>query len=199
MKHLIFDYDGVLIDSFDFHLNKYNELYGIGLTAKELRDIHNGNFYNNTLEKFKDIRFDEYAKQVAADEGNLALDPIARRILVQQTERGKNHLITSGWRVQVIPFLKNHNIEKLFTACLFREDGSSKYEKFLQLLKEQNTSSEECLFITDTLGDLQEAHKANILCIAVTFGFHDEKTLKDGNPEHIAHNWAEVEKIVNKL
>jgi phosphoglycolate phosphatase-like HAD superfamily hydrolase len=40
IKHLIFDFDGVLADSFNFDLNKYNKLYDIGLTAKELQVIN---------------------------------------------------------------------------------------------------------------------------------------------------------------
>lgn len=40
----------------------------------------------------------------------------------------------------------------------------------------------DAVFITDTLGDIREARECDIDSIAVTWGFHERKTLEKGNP-----------------
>jgi beta-phosphoglucomutase-like phosphatase (HAD superfamily) len=57
IKNLIFDFDGVIYSSQDYHVNKLNEVFGIGLTMEEYRDAGRGN--TNILmrkkEKFKKV------------------------------------------------------------------------------------------------------------------------------------------------
>ena len=46
--------------------------------------------------------------------------------------------------------------------------------------------------ITDTLGDLREASAVDLKTIAVTWGYHDEETLRKGNPAALVDNPAEL-------
>ena len=56
-KNIIFDFDGVIYKSQNYHLNKLNEVFNIGLTMEEYRDAGKGN--TNILmrkkEKFKEV------------------------------------------------------------------------------------------------------------------------------------------------
>ena len=49
MKHIIFDFDGVIIDSFKFHIKKMNEIYNRDLTEEEYSN------YLDALETEKSI------------------------------------------------------------------------------------------------------------------------------------------------
>lgn len=196
MTSIIFDYDGVLVNSFDFHLGKINELYDVSLTREEYKNIHDGNFFHNKLKKLEGINFNEYAHTVASQQAKLPLEREAENTLLALAKTNKLFLITSGWRVQVVPFLKNHNILHFFTRCLFADDGKTKHEKLLKLLSEQNINANECYFVTDTLGDIVEANQLNIKSIAVTFGYHDKERLMKGSPSYIAESWAEVREIL---
>ncbi len=197
MKHIIFDYDGVLIDSFEFHLKKVNEFAGIGLTAQEYSDAHDGNFYANKIEKLENVDFSEYAKWVSQDQGQQPLNDDAKNLLVTLAENNKLHLITSAWKTQAYPFLENHGITTLFTTLQFAEDSASKHDKFVKLFEKEDINPDETIFITDTLGDLIEAHNFDIQTIAVTFGFHDKEHLLKGSPTYVANSWKEVENVLN--
>ncbi len=196
MKHIIFDYDGVLVDSFNFHLSKINGLYKIDLTAEEYRSSHDGNFYASKLDKWTAIDFSEYAQRVSKNQAKLPVRNEVKDVLIVLAEHYQLHVITSGWKIQVLPFLENNGIIKLFTTLQYAEDGTSKYEKLHRLLESQNALPHECIFVTDTLGDLLESHKVNIPTIAVTFGYHSEDHLKEGNPTYVAHSFLEIKEIL---
>ena len=66
-----------------------------------------------------------------------------------------------------------------------------------ELLKKYGLKKEECIFITDILGDILEANLAGIKTFAVNFGFHDEEVLKKGSPAKIISSFAEIDKLIN--
>jgi phosphoglycolate phosphatase len=55
-------------------------------------------------------------------------------------------------------------------------------EKIKMVFNKYGVSANNCLFVTDTLGDLLEAEKTGVEGIGVTWGFHGAETLKRGNP-----------------
>lgn len=198
MKHIIFDFDGVLADSFNFHLERINTLFNIDLTADEYRDRHNGNIYTAHLKKMEKFNGEQYSDLVAKEQERLPLPPGALDVLKKLQAQFVLHIISSGWEGQIRPFLKYHDIEKYFTTLLFADHGKLKSEKFGKIFAEQNIKPSDCLFVTDTLGDLIEAHSVNVPSIAVTFGFHDVENLMKGNPTHVAHDWSQIEKYISE-
>jgi HAD superfamily hydrolase (TIGR01509 family) len=198
MKTIIFDYDGVLVDTFDFHLRKVNEIYDIDLSAQEFKDVHNGNFFDTKLDKFEGIDFSKYAEIVSTEQSKLPLNKRANELLHELTGNYTLHLITSAWKAQVLPSLQSHNIFDLFTSCQYADNGKSKHDKLKGLLQEQNALPAECIFITDTLGDLLEAHQLNIPTIAVTFGFHDKNHLLTGQPAYITDSFQNIKQILQE-
>lgn len=198
-KHVILDFDGVIADTFDFHLEKVNEFYNIGLTAEEYRDIHEGNFYHSTDSKISSLDFKGYPEYVKEEQALVAPFPGAAESLRALQTEYTLHLVTSGYKVQVTPFLKKQELGHLFTSLLFADHGTSKVLKIQSILDAASEGyKDDFIFITDTLGDVHEAHEINIPTIAVTFGFHDEERLKKGSPSYFAHDWDEVVATVQK-
>ena len=42
MKAIIFDFDGVIHDTFEFHRGKHQKFFGIDLPVQLFKDLHNG-------------------------------------------------------------------------------------------------------------------------------------------------------------
>ena len=192
LKHIIFDYDGVLVDSFRFHLDKYNDIFDVSLTAQELRDAHNSNFYQNKSAKFNLINIQKYVSTVAADQKYLPLRPGVKESLTILAKNKTLHLVTSGWERQILPNLKHHDIDTLFAHTLFADHGLAKHEKIRRILSDEKVDSALCIFVTDTLGDLLEAREVPIQSVALTIGFHSEETLKKGNPDYMFNTWESL-------
>tara|TARA_B100001167_G_C16739931_1_gene290498 strand:+ start:66 stop:671 length:606 start_codon:yes stop_codon:yes gene_type:complete len=198
MKHIIFDFDGVIIDSFKFHIKKMNEIYNRDLTEEEYSNRHTGNFYENPSEKFEGIDYSDYAKKVSEDQSNLTPNPDSIELLKELSTKFHLHIITSGWKVQVMPFFEKHNIVNLFDNFLLAEDGKKKSDKFNILFK-KGISSEDCIFVTDTLGDLYESNHVGVKTIAVDFGYHSAELLKKGEPNYIVSSFNEMRPIFDSF
>ena len=49
MKTIIFDFDGVIHDTFDFHKQKIKEMIGYDVDEQLFKDMHNWNFFDAEL------------------------------------------------------------------------------------------------------------------------------------------------------
>ena len=189
-KNIIFDFDGVLHDTFDFHLKKINKFFDTKITAEDFRTMHDGNFYTSQAKK-RD--WSAYAKNVATKEGALVMDSVIKNALTTLSKEHNLYVISSGFAVQIKPYLVNNNVRHLFSNMLFAEDSPSKEEKLRMII---NQDTNEYVFVTDTLGDILEAKKVGVSTIAVTFGFHSYARLQKGEPDLIVNSWKE---LVGKL
>lgn len=67
------------------------------------------------------------------------------------------------------------------------------------LFNKHDFNNEDCIFITDTLGDILEANKVGVKSIAVDFGFHERERLEKGNPFKIISNFKDIRKIIENI
>ena len=96
-------------------------------------------------------------------------------------------------------YFENNDFTHIFKEILASESHKSKIEKFKILFNKYNLDANSCIFVTDTLGDILEGNKAGIKSIACTFGFHDEETLKKGNPFKIISNFKEIRQTIKSI
>ena len=73
-----------------------------------------------------------------------------------------------------------------------------KSEAIGNLLKRNNFKKEETVLIGDSNHEIEAGEQAGIKTIAVTWGFHSEKRLKELDPDYLVHNVKELEKILLK-
>ena len=76
MEAIIFDFDGVIHDTFEFHRNKIKKFIGAELSEQVYRDMHNGNFFHSIPEEFKNINWEEYRDFICDDISNLKIEYI---------------------------------------------------------------------------------------------------------------------------
>ena len=55
-------------------------------------------------------------------------------------------------------------------------------------MAKKNISPSDCLFIGDTISDMNHAKAARVESIAVTWGVHSRQQLETVNPNHICDN-----------
>ena len=87
----------------------------------------------------------------------------------------------------------------MFSFLFGLETHKLKTHKFKKVLNEFNLKEDECIFVTDTLGDILEANEVGIKTIAVDFGYHERERLEKGNPMKIISEFNELVDIVNKI
>ncbi|HEY0010650.1 MAG TPA: HAD-IA family hydrolase [Candidatus Paceibacterota bacterium] len=197
LKHLVFDFDGVIADTFDINWALSQE-HDETATLENFIAHHDGNVYEEPRIKFKPERrqefFSEYRNRLMPSHIAAAIEPVRRL-----AERYSLFVISSNGEHAIREVLEQAGLLPLFVRIMGEETHPSKVEKFKLLFEEHEVTPDTCVFITDTLGDIREAHKVGVRSIAETFGFHDRERLALGEPFAIADSWEEIEDIISSL
>ena len=196
IKAVIFDFDGVIHDTLEIAF-KINQEMNPELSLEEYKNLFDGNLYKHdyiTPEKSK-----KYFELQEEQYKNLKIEENIKKELIKLKEELNLFIVTSNNERDLNRYFENNNLSEVFNEILGFETHSSKEEKFMMILNKYNIKKEECLFITDTLGDLIEAKKVGIGSIAVDFGFHDKERLEKGDPLMIVSRFEGISKAVKKI
>lgn len=190
-KVLIFDFDGVIVDSLDFVMkihkkvfNKYN-LKPIN-SKKEFVNLYDENFYDslrklgipeNIIAKFlKELKL-SYVK----NKDNFKFFNNIKEVL----KRLSNHkiiIISSNITYTIEEFLKSEGID-FIDEIIGADKETSKIKKILYIKKKYPDF--DIYYFGDTKGDIIEGKKAKVKTVAVTWGYHSKDKLKEENPDYI--------------
>ncbi len=189
-KHLLFDFDGVIVDSFELCFSISQKFHDKpGLTRKMYREFFNGNVYEASVSHDKnedkipsdDPWFIDYTKEL------INLNPVEGvvEIVKELSNEYKMMIISSSLNASVQKFLDKHGLLNYFEQVLGADVHKSKVVKIQRVLDEKEVNKSHALFITDTLGDIREAQKVGISSLGVAWGFHPEAHLVTGNPNAV--------------
>ena len=91
-------------------------------------------------------------------------------------------VISSTITSPIQEFLEEHDLANHFAQIMGNDIHKSKVEKMKIVFEKYAVEAKNCVFITDTLGDMREAEKMGIGTIGITWGFHTPETLLRGKP-----------------
>ncbi|MDD3302950.1 MAG: HAD family hydrolase [Candidatus Gracilibacteria bacterium] len=196
MKDIIFDFDGVIVDSFGFHVENIRDFYELDFHENDLKDMQNGNIFDSHSYKVLEEKgWDGYKVHIYNNYTKLPIDESIKDVLLKLKDDYRLHIITSGGANNVCGLLKNNDLYEIFDEILCHEFHKSKIYKFNYLFDKYDFSPSESIFITDTLGDILEANEVGIKSIAVDFGYHEKERLDKGNPYKIISSFDELLEI----
>lgn len=72
-------------------------------------------------------------------------------------------------------------------------------DNVLEAMRQTNVSAQESIYVGDSDVDVFTAKNAGIPCIAVTWGFRSEESLREAGAEFIAHVPGDIIKIIDEL
>ena len=196
MKAIIFDFDGVIHDTFEFHRKKIKEFTGIDLSVQDFKKIHKKNFFLAVPKKFNQINWKKYPDFVHDGVAKFVINKKIKKTIIELNKNYSLFIVSSGGENNISNYLSNNKIKYIFKEILGMETFKKKTDKFNFIFDKYNLATSECLFVTDTLGDIIEANEVDLKTIAVDFGFHCRKTLEEGNPYKIISSFEEILNIV---
>jgi len=198
MKAIIFDFDGVIHDTFELAYGLHKQLHPE--SSREIyRSYFDGNLFKKigkkisqeAQDKFKELEFEAFK--------DLKLERGIREELEKLSKKFDLYIISSNSIRNLDLYFESNGFTNIFKETLTAESHKSKVEKFKILFQKYDLNSNSCIFVTDTLGDILEANKVGVRSIACTFGFHNEKRLKKGSPFRIVSNFKEIRKVIESM
>jgi phosphoglycolate phosphatase-like HAD superfamily hydrolase len=192
MKAILFDFDGVLHNTFDLHLKKIRDFSGYPLTGQEYRDMYNGNFHGHAVEALRDVDWLAYRDFVRKHFVNLVMEDEVKNTLRALRDQWDLFIVSSGGEDVIRGYLEKNGVSELFRAILGREFHTSKIEKFQYIFQQYGFGSGDAVYVTDTLGDILEAKRVELESIAVDFGFHPREKLEEGDPYRIISDFKDL-------
>jgi phosphoglycolate phosphatase len=198
-KIILFDFDGVIVDSlklsFETHRkNNNNE------TLQQYRELFLGNIYSShrgeDLLKNKAVVdfFSEYKEGLMKHKCVLEMPKIIKNLSKKYTLI----IISSTFGEIIDKFLQKNNLRQYFAEIMGPEVDKDKTVKIKMVLEKYNVLTEECVFITDTVGDIKEGRCAGVESVGVIWGFHTREMLEDAKPFAIAKNPSELFEIISR-
>jgi HAD superfamily hydrolase (TIGR01509 family) len=179
-KIIVFDLDGVLVDSIDTMYNFFSENRP-GVTMEMYRELFAGNYLEES-KKYEHLILprseQEKSKRLARfieTKKKLPLFPGIKELL--QELRSSDAILvlsTSTYNKTCRPLLEHAGIEKSFDFVATADVSKSKAEKFSIIGARYGVMADKMIFITDSLGDVREAATLNVPTIAVTWGVHNK-------------------------
>ena len=184
-KTVLFDFDGVIVDSFQpaFEISRMIRPQ-IDFTEEAYRKCFEGNPYKTFLEidKRPEVANEQFFKIYIPRFLKLPTIKGISEALNKLSKKYRLIIVSSTISSPIRKWLTGHNLIHYFTEVMGGDIHKSKVEKIKMIFKKYKIVANDCVFITDTLGDLREASEMSIDSLAVTYGFHDRDTLKKGKP-----------------
>lgn len=205
IKHIIFDFDGTIVDSRYLAIELLNKLAEKHRFRKikedeieQLRDL-------TVSEKCRAIRLPLFKLPLIILElknnyrhsiGTLKVFDGVRDTILRLKQKGyKLSIISSNGVENIVQFLKNNQIN-LFDNIYSSSSLFGKDMVLAGFLKKHGLNKKEIIYIGDEHRDIVACRKIGVKVIAATWGFDTQELLQKADPDYIAHKPRDIIKIL---
>ena len=208
IEHVLFDWDGTLLNSFGADANAYMQMFGaLGMSwsIAELKRYYSPNWHRvyraaglprGKWEEADRLWRQFYQKQTPK------LQPGARNVLRALDRRFKLALVSSGSRSRVRKQLREHNVSAMFLAKVCSEDAPRRKPHPAPLrmaLDQLRARPQTSVYIGDAPEDVEMAHRAGVRAIGVLGGSPVPERLRAASPEALIETIRDLPALLRKF
>lgn len=200
MAIIIFDYDGVIVDSTDMTIGLFtmlHERFGTPpcKTKEDLIPFYNTNVFDYFLEHGLDKNklpelLDAIPEYIQNHQDQATIHPGIPQLLAELAKQHHIYIISSNFTKPITDKLNQANLSPYITEVLGADKGTSKVDKINKIKTPH--ADKKTYYIGDTVGDIKEAHDANVTAIAAAWGYHPRDVLEPSNPDLICDTPKEL-------
>jgi phosphoglycolate phosphatase-like HAD superfamily hydrolase len=185
-KVIIFDFDGVIIDSWH-HSYSRNLKDWPDLQPHQHKSFFNGNIFEEIAKMPPSVVSKEDMEKWLLEEFYPAKKKLPMFVGIAEVVKklAEEYILvinTSATFISTQEYLAEQGLDVVFDKIYGLEISKDKIQKFKQILEDYHVTAEECVLVTDTVGDVLEAQHCAIASIVVTYGYQDRsffESIKD--------------------
>ncbi|MBD0383642.1 HAD-IA family hydrolase [Paenibacillus sedimenti] len=208
-RHILFDFDGTLVDSRALLVKLYNEM----AAEHRFRPIR-----DQDLALMRSLSISErverlgvpvlqipklaMAARIRYQENihTLRIVPGMKEVLARLSGLGlKSSILSSNSAGNIRLFLKNNKLDGAFREIISSKPLFGKHHSIRKVMKQWGATSSQMIYIGDELRDIEACKKLGVPIIAVTWGYDAIGLLRSGKPDYMASSPAELLKILLTL
>ncbi len=204
-KLLLFDCDGVIIDSLDHIYQGALEFVahhgGKAFTLEEYRNAFKGNVIS---EMFTLAGLSPKEEKITKEDMALFFEhyhkttvfPGMKELLAELAENNTLVIVSSTLAEVITKKFEEEGLLEYFAAFLGAEASPFKDQKVDMALDEFGFTKEDAIFISDTVGDIKEVNETGVRSIAVTWGVHNRQDFEEVEGEQIVETVQELKEAL---
>lgn len=198
-KLIIFDFDGVLVDSL-FIAHEINQEVNKNFTLETYQSLLDGNIYEALNDKNNEwvahpnfhARYEEKTRELTV--------PAQMKEYLEALRAQYTLVVVSSTPTNMIQkILEREGVLPCFSKILGSDVHTSKVVKITALLKEYAVVPSETIFITDTVGDVREGRQCGVPAVAVTWGFQKKEALIASEPFAVVDTISDLKESVRSF
>jgi phosphoglycolate phosphatase-like HAD superfamily hydrolase len=183
-KVILFDFDGVLAHTLE-HAFSIHKLLNPQFLWEEFQKMGEGNFHAEYRKKFEaggHVHPENYPEEYSKKLAQMNLESELAELVTELSLIYTLYIVSSTKTSYIQDFLEREKVLTYFTDVLGADIHESKVVKIKSVLEKEMVVPSQCLFITDTTGDVREASECDVPSVCVSWGLHSRERLEKKNP-----------------
>ncbi len=200
-KLVIFDFDGVLVNTLEMSYSIHRE-NNESFTKERFMKLHDGNFHENyrsLVDKEGHVETLNFYEKYQNKLMTYSIESILHDAVIHLSSSFILTIVSATDENVISDFIKKEKLDGCFSDILGHRFHVSKVVKIKKLLEKYNLEPNDAVFITDTIGDIQEGNICKVYSIGVTWGVNDKETLSMENPVAIIDNPINLVPAIKKI
>jgi len=202
---LIFDYDGVLVDSLELFMKHFifackKEGFSNVSSKNDFLKLYEKNMYESMFDlgmsKENILNIVYYMRdQLLKNQAKLDVFPGIKKVLPYLSRDNILVVVTSNDTDVVKSFLKSYNVD-FFDEIFGSDKDASKTAKIKKI--KTLFDADRYFYIGDTVGDIVEGKLADVKTVAVSWGWHPREKLLKAKPDFLIDDPSELIGLLEK-
>lgn len=209
VKHVLFDFDGTLVDSRALLVKLYNEMAN-QYRFRPIREQDLASLRSMSISERVDrlgVPVLQIPKLMVAGRQlyhenirSLHIVPGMKDVIARLSAQGvKSSILSSNSEANIRLFLKKNKLEGSFKEIISAKHIFGKHHSIRKVMKQWGTTPARMIYVGDELRDIESCKKLGVPIVAVTWGYDSPQLLLSGNPDHIAHTPGDLYRTLISL